>query len=200
MAVDRAQYPPMTAERAAREAGPLRILFVGRLVPEKGPMLLLEALAQLPAGSFEARLVGAGPLQVALAHRIVELGLEHAVSLVGPVGQDQLPAQYAWADAFCLPSFAEGLPVVLMEAMATGLPVVSTRIAGIPELVQDGVCGLLVPAGRVDSLTQALVRLADDPALRSRMGASGVEVVTGGHDAAANSIVLQGLLSTAQTR
>ena len=77
------------------------------------------------------------------------------------------------ADAFCLPSFAEGLPVVLMEAMAMEIPCVATHIAGIPELIRDGEDGLLVPPSDVDALVKALARLMDDGELRRRMGKSG---------------------------
>ncbi len=81
------------------------------------------------------RVVGEGPLRVELERAAAT---DDLVEVVGGVGQDDLPAQYAWADVFCLPSHAEGLPAVLMEAMATELPVVTTRIAGIPEWCATG--------------------------------------------------------------
>ncbi|MBV9604079.1 MAG: glycosyltransferase, partial [Solirubrobacterales bacterium] len=80
---------------------------------------------------------------------------------------------YQQADMFCLPSFAEGLPGVLMEAMAMGLPVIATRIMGIPEIVEDGVSGRLVAPGRADALAGALLELLGDPELRSSMGKAG---------------------------
>lgn len=178
MAVDPQRFSDATADRASRSSSELRILFVGRLVPEKGPALLLDAVAALlreaPRLRVEVRIVGAGPLESALREQVADDGLTDVVELTGPLGNEDLPAQYAWADVFCLPSFAEGVPVVLMEAAATGLPVVTTTIAGIPELVRDGTSGLLVPPGRVDLLTGALHELVDrGPLGRAEMGAAG---------------------------
>lgn len=169
MSVDADRFVP--TERAGR-TGPLRILDVGRLVPEKGAPVLLDAVTRLAAAGVEVelRLVGSGDLADSLGRAVAERGLGDRVELVGPVGQDEILAQYHWADVFCLPSFAEGLPVVLMEAMATGLPVVTTAINGIPELVRDGRNGRLLPPGRADLLADALSGLAADPDLRSRLG------------------------------
>jgi colanic acid/amylovoran biosynthesis glycosyltransferase len=105
------------------------------------------------------------------------------VRWLGAVGQDEIRRHYAEADAFCLPSFAEGVPVVLMEAMATALPVVATRIAGIPELIEDGESGLLVAPARSDELADALTRLAGSPELRSQLGQRGRRAVIDGYDA-----------------
>jgi glycosyltransferase involved in cell wall biosynthesis len=161
-----------------------RVLFVGRLVEVKGPGVLLDALAALRADGVEveATLVGDGPSRAALERTIRELGLEQAVTLAGYVGQDEIRRHYEAADVFVLPSFAEGLPVVLMEAMALELPVVTTRIAGIPELVEDGVSGFVVAPGRADLLAGAIRRLLDDPALRRQMGARGRERVVAEFD------------------
>jgi len=104
----------------------------------------------------------------------------------GAVNQDRIRGFYATADAFCLASFAEGLPVVLMEAMAMGIPCVSTFIAGIPELVRDSQDGLLVPASDVDALAEALARLMDEPDLRQRLAASGRLRVQEQYDLARN--------------
>ena len=101
-------------------------------------------------------LVGAGPQRPALELLVDELGLRAHVTLVGAVGQDHIRAWFAWATVFCLPSFAEGLPVVLMEAMASGLPVVTTRIAGIPELVRHGQNGLVIAPGSPTALADGL--------------------------------------------
>src|SRR5207253_1592294 len=132
MSVDLERYPLLVDQRQGR-SGPLRVLFVGRLTPEKAPHLLVEAVGGLPRGSVEARIIGAGPAQQSLERSVSQLGLGDTVAVLGPRGQDELLEHYEWADVFCLPSFAEGVPVVLMEAMATGLPVVTTQIAGIPE-------------------------------------------------------------------
>jgi len=91
----------------------------------------------------------------------------------GAVNQDRIRGFYATANIFCLPSFAEGLPVVLMEAMAMQIPCVSTNIAGIPELIRNDIDGLLVPASDLDALTEALTKLMDDSELRNRLAASG---------------------------
>jgi glycosyltransferase involved in cell wall biosynthesis len=164
--------------------GPLHVLCVGRLVPEKGQALLLEALRTLLDDGVAARLtlVGDGPRRADLERRAAELGLGDAVHFAGAVGQDEIRRHYVEADVFALPSFAEGVPVVLMEAMATGLPVVTTRIAGIPELVEDGVSGCVLPPGRVDLLAAALAELAADPERRRRMGAAGRAAVEAGYD------------------
>jgi glycosyltransferase involved in cell wall biosynthesis len=164
--------------------GPLRVLCVGRLVEEKGQRLLVQAVAQLAHGGLEVELVlvGAGPQQAAIEAEIRRLDVEPLVTLTGAVGQDEIGAWYAWADVFALLSFAEGLPVVLMEAMATGLPVVTTEIAGIPELVEDGVSGFVVPAGDVPRATAALRALAADRELAARLGASARRSVEKQHD------------------
>jgi len=176
---------------------PLRVLYVGRLVPEKRPLDLVGALARLAADGVpvQARMVGAGPLGEALRAAVVATGLSGRVELVGPQSEAEVPAHYAWADVFCLPSEAEGLPVVLMEAMACELPVVTTRIAAVPELVDDGRTGLLVTPGDVDTLAAALARLAADPALRTRMGRAGRRTVLRDHDAGRNARLLHDLLS-----
>lgn len=164
---------------------PLRLLCVGRLVSLKGQAILLEATAELLARGLDLRLtvVGDGPKREELVSRCEELGLSDRVEWTGAVGQDKIPGHYAAADVFCLPSFAEGVPTVLMEAMLTETPVVSTRIAGVAELVEDGASGLLIPPGRVDLLAAAIERLAADPALRKRLGAAGRSKVEAEFDA-----------------
>jgi len=174
--VDPERFGPV--DRASGD-GPLEVLCVGRLVPEKGQALLVEAIAELVRRDVDARLtlVGDGPSRAAIDRAVARLGLGERVRLAGSVGQDDILRHYADADVFCLPSFAEGVPVVLMEAMATELPVVTTRITGIPELVDDGVSGLLVRPGRVDELADALARLARDPELRRQLGTAGRKTV-----------------------
>ncbi len=167
---------PVVPEAAAADAaGRLNVLCVGRLVPFKGQGILLEAVAALRARGIEATvtLVGEGPARAPLEASATRLGLGDAARFAGAVGQDEIRDLYRAADAFCLPSFAEGIPVVLMEAMALRVPVVTTRVMGIGELVEDEVSGLLVAPGRADAVTAALTRLAADPALRARLGAAG---------------------------
>jgi glycosyltransferase involved in cell wall biosynthesis len=163
-------------ERRDGDRGALEILSVGRLVPVKGHSLLVEALAELRRRGVDARLtiVGDGPRLRELRSLAARLGVDDRVELPGAVGQDAIGGYYARADAFALPSFAEGLPVVLMEAMASGLPVVATHIAGVPELVEDGVAGRLVPPGRADLLAGALERVLTAPVDERRaMGRAG---------------------------
>ena len=165
--VDPARYDGPAPEAAAH------LLFVGRLAAVKGVPVLLEALQGLIADhpGLRLTLVGDGPERAALEARAQGLG--HHVDFVGYRSQDEVAALLREATALVLPSFAEGLPVVLMEALAARVPVVATRIAGVGELVEDGVSGLLVPPGDAAALRDALARLLADPALRARMGEAG---------------------------
>ncbi|MBW3084580.1 D-inositol-3-phosphate glycosyltransferase [Austwickia sp. TVS 96-490-7B] len=173
MAVDPDRFAPPPAAR--NHDGPVRLITVGRLVPLKGFPILVEAVSLLQSRGIavQVRIIGDGEERADLQHRIDQAGLQGLVELVGPVGQDDLPAHYHWADVFVLPSFIEGLPVVLMEAMATELPAVASGITGIPELVVDQVNGLLVRPGRADQLADAIAQLAADQSLRTRMGQAG---------------------------
>jgi glycosyltransferase involved in cell wall biosynthesis len=181
MGVDLDRYPFTPA--AQRDF--LSVLCVARLVPAKGLELLVDAIGSLRGRGrdVEAVIVGEGPLEEALKVRAERLGTGDSVRFAGAVGQDTMAAHYAEADVFCLPSFAEGVPVVLMEAMATGRPVVATRIAGIAELVEDGVSGVLVAPGNLDELTSALERLACSAELRVQMGLAGRRKVEADFDA-----------------
>ncbi len=117
------------------------------------------------------------PRREQLRRRVEELGIPHRVHFAGQVGQEDILDRYAAADVFCLASLSEGLPVVLMEAMSAGLPIIATRIMGIPELVEHGTTGLLVSPGRPDEIVVALETLARAPDLRARYGAAGRERV-----------------------
>ena len=182
--IDPSAFPRV--ERPAPRPDTLHVLCVGRLVPEKGQAVLLEALRRLTDDGLEiaVTLVGDGPRRVALEKLAAELGVADRTRFTGAVSQDDIRAYYERADVFCLPSFAEGVPVVLMEAMATGLPVVTTRIAGIPELVQDDVSGVLVPPGRADLLAGALAALAAAPERHRSMGEAGRQAVVDRYDIA----------------
>ncbi|MCP9760527.1 colanic acid biosynthesis glycosyltransferase WcaL [Aquitalea sp. S1-19] len=157
---------------ASLPAESLRLLCVGRLCPAKGQHLLLHAVARLRRAGIKLSLlmVGNGPTELSLRAEVGQLGLD-CVHFAGALGREAVRHSYSQADVFVLPSFAEGVPVVLMEAMASGLPCVSTRVAGIPELLIDNQTGLLVPPGDEDALFEALWRLASSPDLRSRLGA-----------------------------
>jgi glycosyltransferase involved in cell wall biosynthesis len=129
-------------------------------------------------------IVGDGPKRADYERLVREGGLEGLVTFLGAVGQDVIREHFAEADIFCLSSVAEGVPVVLMEAMAMGKPVVASRIMGISELVEDGVNGRLLPAGRADLLADALQELATDSGLRQRLGEAGRATVVAEFDVA----------------
>ncbi len=171
-------------ERKHDEESDPAVLCVGRLVPEKGQAVLLEAVALLAARGCEVAvtLAGEGPARAELERSAARLGIAARVMFVGAVGQEEIRALYASATVFCLPSFAEGIPVVLMEAMAMRRPVVSTPIAGIPELIEHGREGLLVTPGRADELADALQRLLADAPLRRELGANARRKVIGDFD------------------
>ena len=179
--VDPAAWRP---DGARADGGALRLLNVGRLAPVKGQAVLIDAVALLRDRGVEvtAAIVGDGPERPALESRIAERGLEGRVELLGALGQDQVRRLYGEADVFCVPSFREGLPFVAIEALAMEVPVVATAIAGIPELVEDGVNGLLVPPGRADELAGAVARLAEDAQLRAELGRNGRETVCRDYD------------------
>jgi colanic acid/amylovoran biosynthesis glycosyltransferase len=151
------------------------ILYIGRLVPEKGQTVLLEAVAALAKRGQRVRvaLAGEGALRPQLERLTERLEIAAQVEFLGAVGQDQLRELYERASIFCLPSFGEGVPIVLMEAMAMEVPALSTRIAGIPELIESGRDGILLPPGRADELAAALETLLSDPALRRQLGSQG---------------------------
>lgn len=138
-------------------------LSVGRFSPEKGHLVLLEAFSKLRETHPEARLVlaGDGPMRKEIEARVEREGLGNAVRITGWVTSDQVREELRGARALVHPSFIEGLPVVIMEAMAEYRPVISTYISGIPELVQSGKNGWLVPAGQAEELAQALQECAD---------------------------------------
>jgi glycosyltransferase involved in cell wall biosynthesis len=166
----------------------IEILCVGRLTPAKGQHLLLDALRQLldQGRNVRLRLAGNGPDEPSLRAQAVRLNLADHVIFEGPVNQDRIRSVYAQADIFCLPSFAEGLPVVLMEALSMGIPCVTTAITGVPELINNGIEGLLVPASDLDALVRALATLIDDDALRSSMALDGRKRILEQYDLRAN--------------
>ena len=176
--------PTMFAPRGDARAIPSSILCVGRLDAEKGHLVLVDALRVLRdrGTAATAVFVGSGPFRSVIEDRIRRDGLSDAVQLVGAIGQDDLADHYRRAEVFCLPTFIEGLPVVLMEAMACGLPVVTTPVNGIPELVEDGVTGMLVPPGRSDLLADALESLLSSPSLRASLGEAGRRCVVSEFD------------------
>jgi colanic acid/amylovoran biosynthesis glycosyltransferase len=178
MGVDLERFAPSAERRGGDEA--VSVLCLGRLVERKGHRFLLEAIAGLEG--IELVIAGDGPERENLAGLTENLGVADRVEFAGVVGQDEALYLYHRADVFCLPSLAEGLPTVLIEAMACGVPVVSTRIDGVPELVSDGEDGLLCEAGDPGALASPLRRLAADPAERERLGRAGRAKVERLHD------------------
>jgi colanic acid/amylovoran biosynthesis glycosyltransferase len=148
-----------TFHQAAPETlGPARLICVGRLCEAKGQLLLIEAAALLAAKglSFELVLAGDGPMRQEIEALIKEHGLGQQVRITGWISSSRVREEISAARALVLPSFAEGLPVVIMEAMALRRPVLSTYVAGIPELVRHGDEGWLFPAGAVTELAEAM--------------------------------------------
>ncbi len=135
-----------------------RLVCVGRLCEQKAQIILLEALSLVvkSGGKCELVLAGDGEMRPQVEERINALGLKSHVRITGWISSEQVRSEISAARALVLPSFQEGLPVVIMEAMALKRPVISTYIAGIPELVQDGKTGWLVPAGNVNKLAAAM--------------------------------------------
>jgi glycosyltransferase involved in cell wall biosynthesis len=162
-------------EEKASANEPVEILCVGRLTPAKGQHLLIDAVERLAQRGrrVRLRLVGGGPDESFLREHATQINSPENVIFAGAVNQDRIRSLYAAADIFCLPSFAEGVPVVLMEAMAMGIPCVSTNIAGIPELIRNGIDGLLVSPADLDALVEALETLMEDAAMRQRCATSG---------------------------
>lgn len=176
----------------------IQLVAVGRLCEQKGQLVLLDALAVLARDGvpFKMTIAGDGPLRPEIECRVRELGLEQHVELTGWLTNSQVRARLRGARALILPSFAEGLPVVAMEALALGRPVVATWVAGIPELVADKICGWLVPAGSVEHLADAIKQCLNAPdALMETMGAAGRKRVLEQHDVAKEGRKLADLFS-----
>lgn len=159
---------------------------VGRLSGEKGHLVLIDALARTIAEGRACRLVlvGDGPLRPSIEQRCLELGIERFVTITGWQSGEAIREWLMRSRALVLPSFAEGLPVVIMESLALGRPVIATWVAGVPELVRDKRTGWLVPAGDVLSLAQAMnACLEATPAQLATMADAGRVAVREAHDA-----------------
>jgi sugar transferase (PEP-CTERM/EpsH1 system associated) len=158
-----------------REGEDFVIGTVGRIQDVKNHKDLVDAFAllraMLPQRRLRLAIVGNGPLFDALQRQVRDAGLEDAVWLPG--SRTDIPELMRGFDVFALPSIAEGTPVTILEAMATGLPVVASKVGGIPEVVDDGATGLLVPPSDAQALADALATYASDPALAARHGAAG---------------------------
>jgi glycosyltransferase involved in cell wall biosynthesis len=168
LGVDPEEFKPA----AHTESKATRLLCVGRLVAAKGHLILLESIAQLRNRGLDVHLTlaGDGPLRAELTAWTSEQGLENAIYFAGSCSRSQTRALFDHADIFVLASFAEGVPVALMEAMALELPCVSTQIAGIPELIHNEHDGLLVTPASPDAISEAIEWLIADPALCRTLG------------------------------
>jgi glycosyltransferase involved in cell wall biosynthesis len=162
---------PSLYELKRHEGRGEQLLFVGRLTAAKGLPVLLQAVAKLEGASLN--IVGEGPDRQLLEEQSRELKISDRVRFLGRKTQEQIRQLLHRADVFAMCSFAEGVPVVLMEAMAAGVPVVATQIAGIPELVENQHTGLLIIPGDVTALRDAIGRLIEDAELRNRFAAAG---------------------------
>jgi glycosyltransferase involved in cell wall biosynthesis len=157
--------------RTRRSSKVPQLVAVGRLKAPKDFVTLVRAVAELPQESCELLIVGEGPDRPELEAEIDRLGLDGRVRLAGE--RDDVPDLLARADVFVLASASEGMPISVLEAMAAGLPVVASRVGGVPEVVADGETGLLVPPGSSQDLAAALGRLLADFKLRQRLGDAG---------------------------
>lgn len=190
------------AEPEERADGPMRIVCIGTLHEVKGQSHLIDACRLLAdAGvDFSCHFIGDGPDREALAARAAAAGLRDRVHLEGAMTEDAVRAELQRATVLVAPSVPsrdgrrEGLPVVLMEAMSTGVPVVASDLSGIPELVEHEVTGLLVPPGDSEAIASALRRLDDDADLRHRLGAAGRERVVRDFDLRRNVATLLSLI------
>jgi glycosyltransferase involved in cell wall biosynthesis len=189
-------FPQLGALRPGRS--PLRILSVARLVEKKGILAQLEIFAEMKRRHipFEAHIVGDGPLAKLARTRAKKLGLVDHVSFLGSVVFAEVLAQYAWADIFVFTGAVaedgdrDGLPNVILEAMATGTPVVASKTAAIPELVEDGRNGILLSGSNPEIWIRALLRLRDDDVYYRRIRRAGRVTVEEHGDARRNAKAL----------
>lgn len=193
------------AEPPASDAQGFRMLCVARFASTKGLDTLVAACALLRDRGLEFRLdlFGGGPDRLALEAQVADLGLARWVFLPGQISQEEVARHMRACHVFVMPcrrdrfGDMDGIPTVFMEAMATGRPVVSCAVSGVPELVRDGETGLLVPPDDPGALADAIVRLAADPEERLRLGRQGRALVERQHDQHSNARrVLQLLLET----
>jgi len=166
--------PPLEETQNTHTGGqsaPLKVYCVGRISSEKGHLGLLEALriSHQQGLVIDLYLIGDGPDRQRLEQRIAELQLGQHVHLLGAKSEFEVLDEVRHADMFALPSFMEGIPLVLMEAMGLNIPVVAPRIAGIPELVEDGTTGLLFHPADWNDMAACFIKLASDPALQTHL-------------------------------
>lgn len=186
LGVDTSRYVP----RVEQPAGPRPIvLTVGRLAAVKGQAILIEAVHQLLDRGIDLGLtiVGQGPDRRWLERLAEQYGMAGRVEFTGALNADETRRQFERASVFALTSFAEGIPVVLMEAMALGVPCVASRVTGVPELIEDGLTGRLVTAGDVEEAADAIADLLSDPATTHAMTRAAREQVVRHYDLSTNA-------------
>ena len=167
--VDLTRFRPSTRGRS-RHGGKIRCLAVARLVERKGLSDLIEAIASLERGRFELEILGSGPDERRLKDLAFRLGVSREVIFAGSVSRSEIAGRYRDADIFTLASREEAFGNVFAEALASGLPIVGSTVGGIPELVEHGRNGFLVPPREPRALAAAIRLLADNPELRSEIG------------------------------
>jgi glycosyltransferase involved in cell wall biosynthesis len=193
--IDLAAFP-LREPRPKRQVP--RIAIVGRLSAEKGHGILLEAMSKLSkiGVPVEVEIIGDGPFGDEIRSLAAELGIEKSVIFSGELLPDEVACRLEEADIFCMASFAEGLPISIMEAMAIGVPVVTTWIGGIPELALNEVTALTVPPGNSDALAAAIKRFVVDPGLGERLATEARTAVERLHSRKLNGAQLAGLFKT----
>jgi colanic acid/amylovoran biosynthesis glycosyltransferase len=194
LGIDATEFAPATPRAISHLPN---ILCVGRLAPEKGQALLIQAIADLKVEGrpVHLRLVGDGPDRSWLENRAVELGIASHVEFAGWVDQNRLVTLYREADLFALSSLAEGVPMVLMEAMAMQIPCVAPCITGIPELIEHGVDGMLFAVADVDDLKKKIRTLLESPELCAQIGRQARARVVRDYDMARNTIRFAAVLT-----
>jgi colanic acid/amylovoran biosynthesis glycosyltransferase len=189
--VYRVYSPTPVDEYAVRERGELpknrvKLITVGRLVPIKGQEWVIRAMADIVTKYPEVvyEVVGDGPNRGKLEMLVKELGLERSIHFAGAATSEQVADALSRADIFVMPSMQEALGNAAVEAMASGLPVVASDVGGLPEVVKDGVTGLLAPPGGAKEIGQKVIYLLDRPEIRSSMGRAGRAYAEGTFDIA----------------
>lgn len=177
--IDFNHYQTVQTTKPTSNDQPVKLIYVGRLAPEKGVGVMINSLIQLKKEgiNFELTLIGDGPERFALEQLVSSRGLQQNILFHGYANQDVVREKLLESDIFILPSFAEGVPVSFMEAMASGIPVVGTNVGGVSELIEHGVTGLIVSPADEDSLKNAISRYITEPELRLHISQAAREYV-----------------------
>jgi colanic acid/amylovoran biosynthesis glycosyltransferase len=185
LGVDLKDYAPATYDRSH----PFTLVCVARLSPEKGHHILIEAARMMAADGCEYRIkfVGDGPERSAIAEHVKAAGLDGKIEITGWLRPELVRQEYRQSHACVLPSFWEGIPITLMEAMASGLPCIATSLPGVMELIDHGISGLLVPPGDARQLAEAISLLRSDSERCRNLGAAARRKVEGEFDIIRNT-------------